>query len=1099
MKSIRSNLRKLSRSSLRFNFILLSSFLLTIFFFGASYWAIYKVLETQRIKVYYHYFRMIEAIHEHELFLLQVIRSTSASYPPVVEAMTSTITKVESSHLALYEVAGGARRVPAFSLVLPDSVSEDAHHLVTSRKLALGMMLSNFHNGFWNDSPYSAPQMFLLDLNSKLGMAIPAIERRAGRGETARNGLLRVVERVSHAVQDNPPDPDAHRVYWRPGEAFLGRHNQEMLAYVSDRVPDDSWVMNGASPRVVAATLFEFNSVYDYSPLLQTPIFDSLDLISPDGVVLLGSGSSKSDYEDGIYLTWKGLLIKRSSGSENSWHALYHVGYQQLFQDAKWQLLNVALLLITCVGLGWLLLRWQRQNIVKPADQYYGSLVSRNEFSQGIIQATPVALCVIKESGRQVVMQNSLALQWLGEQDDLVQLTRDWHMFEDGSPVYGEACAMIGSLCLHARFAPTTYQGEPALLCAFIDITAHKEAESELVVSRNKAHAANAEKSRFLATMSHEIRTPLYGVVGTLELLGLTHLSQQQEGYLRTIKGSSSILLQLISDILDLSKIEAGEMSLDPGHFAPLEVVEEALRNYSAIADGKGLILYSCVDTDLPGVVLGDGMRVRQIINNLLSNAIKFTQTGRVTLHLNVLGREEGRVRLQWQIIDTGVGISKEQQVNLFEPFFQASNQPHASSGAGLGLSICFQLSQMMQGTLEVVSAPGLGSSFSFEVELQEVQSNVQLPEVVQAGNAKIHVRSPAPEFTSDICQWLEMSVGNVVAWDEQTQEPPDRTALLLELLPESLPPVDWQGPRIVAGHDASVQPLLSEHSWRVNVHSRLGVTHAVMLALGWPVTLAIASDSDRPEGTLGLKVLLAEDHPVNQALLTEQLEQLGCSVTVVGNGQQALEYLEDAEFDVVLTDVNMPVMDGYEFAERLRLNNRTVPIVAVSANALREEGDRCIAAGMNAWLTKPISLHALFTCLRKVTEGKTVRGESRSPASSHPDAENLLLLPERIRTLFVSAMEEDLDAMRVAMGRKDSEEIIRLLHRIRGALSVARVPSLVAASREIETALKEEGASVSSTPDVEYLIERLQKITDRLTDTNQPVAHVGEPLRRPE
>ena len=1085
MKSIRSNLRKLSRSSLRFNYILLSSFLLTVFFFGSSYWAIYKVLSTQRIKANYHYFRLIGAIHEHELFLLQAIRSISTPYQPGVETMTSTITKEESNHLALYDVAGSAN-ASAFSLVLPHSLSKDANRLVRSRPLILGTMLSNFHHGFWAASIYSAPQMFLLDLDSKFGMAVPAIERPAGRGETARNGLLRVIERVSHAVHENPPDPNAHRVYWRPGEAFLGRHSQEMLAYVSDSRPDQSKGTNSSPPRVVAATLFELDSIYDYEPSRQIPVFDSLDLISPNGVVLLGSGSSKSDYEDGIYLTLNGVLIKRSSGSEHSWHVIYHVGYRQLFQDAKWQLFNVALLLITCLGLGWLLLRWQRKNIFRPADQYYGSLVSRDEFSQGIIQAIPVALCVIKESGRQLVMQNSLALQWLGEQDDLALLTCDWHMFEDGNPVYGETCAVIGSLCLHARYAPTTYQGEPASLCAFIDITAHKEAEFELQVSRNRANAANAEKSQFLATMSHEIRTPLYGVVGTLELLELTPLSQQQDVYLQTIRGSSSILLQLISNILDLSKIEAGEMSLNLGHFAPLDVVEEAVRNYSAIADRKGVLLYSCADTDLPGRVLGDGMRVRQIIANLLSNAIKFTKAGRVTLYVNVIGREEGRVRLQWQVIDTGVGISKEQQVNLFEPFFQANNQQHASCGTGLGLSICSQLSQMMQGALEVVSAPGLGSSFSFEVELQEVESSVQLPEIIQAGNAKIYVRSPVAELTNDICQWLEMSVGNVAGWNEQTQEPPDRTALLLELLPESLPAVDWQGPRIVARPDASIQPQFSEHQWRVNVHSRLGVTHAVMLALGWPVALSIASDSDRPEGILGLRVLLAEDHPINQALLTEQLEQLGCSVTLAGNGLEALECLEHNEFDVVVTDVNMPVMDGYEFAERLRLNNSALPIIAVSANAFQEEGDRCIAAGMNAWLTKPILLHTLYDCLRKMTDDKTfrvIRAESRNPILTQASTQELLALPERMRALFVCSMTEDINAIHEAMERKDSDEILRLLHRIRGALSVAGVPSLIADSREIEATLAQ-GVAISTVPGLKVLLGRCQSLLDQLAVT---------------
>ena len=177
------------------------------------------------------------------------------------------------------------------------------------------------------------------------------------------------------------------------------------------------------------------------------------------------------------------------------------------------------------------------------------------------------------------------------------------------------------------------------------------------------------------------------------------------------------------------------------------------------------------------------------------------------------------------------------------------------------------------------------------------------------------------------------------------------------------------------------------------------------------------------------------------------------------------------------------------------------LPVVAVTANAFQEEGDRCIAAGMNAWLTKPISLHALFTCLREVTDEKAVRmirAQPRNETRSQGDAEDLLALPERIRALFVSTMEEDLDAIHAAMERNDIEEIIRLLHRIRGALSVARIPRLIAASREIETALKD-GRGASSVPDLEYLVGRLQKIMDRLVDTNQPVVRVREPVRRPE
>ncbi|AZF03591.1 sensor histidine kinase/response regulator [Pseudomonas sp. R5-89-07] len=1077
MKIMRSKLRNLSRSMLRFNSLLLYSFLLTLFFFGTSYWAIYTVVEEQRVKVNYHYFRMVGAIHEHELFLLQVARLTSAAFKFDKPLVLSSVNHYISNYHDFYDVEGGEREL-AFSMMLPKAILDGQ---AIRHKLELAMKVSKFRKGFWDDSPYSAPQLFVLDSRSVAGFSIPPIDRRAGRGETARNGLRQVIEKVARNVRSLPSDSGSRRVHWRPASEFLGAGARETLAYVSGVIPDKAWGINSTSSKFNIAALFELDSLYKYGQP-ENAIFDSLDLISPEGVVVIGADMSKSDYGNGIFLTQTGLLIKRSSGFEKSWQAFYHIGYQRLFHDAKWSLLNVLLLLISCLGLGYLLLRWQRRNIVDPADRYYGSLISRNEFSHGVIQATPVALCVIKERGRQVVLQNSLASEWVGDLKFVAHLMLDWHMFEGGEPVSGEACVMINALCLHARFAPTTYHGSPASLCAFIDITAYKNSESELVRARNLANLASAEKSRFLACMSHEIRTPLYGVVGTLELLGLTPISQQQAGYLQIIKGSSNVLLQLISDILDLSKIEAGEVALNLQSFSPLELAEEAIRSYSATAEGKGLLLYSCVDTDLPGKVLGDGMRVRQIVNNLLSNAIKFTSTGKIVLHLRVLGREDGRVRLQWEVVDTGVGISKEHQINLFEPFFQADNQQSGTNGAGLGLTICWQLSQLMGGELKVSSVPLLGSNFSFEVQLLELESSVLLPRAIPVGTVKVHVRSPEADLTGEICHWLEMSMGGVIEWSEQASVTSSDKDLLLELYGDSIPPIEWSGPRVLAAAHASIHPLRDVHGWHVNIHSRLEITRAVMLSMGWLVESAVLQDDKLAEVPLGLRVLLAEDHPVNQALLSEQLERLGCSVITVSNGESAFHMLEVGEFDVLLTDVNMPVMDGYELTKLVRSSDSSIPIVAVTANVLQGEGDRCISAGMNAWLTKPVSLAALRSCLKAVTEGKVVRlGEATSRSGIPLAEDDASGLPMQMRKLFVDSMKKDLDAVYAAKASDDVSELIFLLHRIRGALAVVKIPYLIKASLEIELILKKGKSLPLMSNKLERFLEMVNTVVERI------------------
>ncbi len=348
---------------------------------------------------------------------------------------------------------------------------------------------------------------------------------------------------------------------------------------------------------------------------------------------------------------------------------------------------SVALLicLLATVGLLWLV-RQIDQRMIVPAAARIDALVESEAFCSAVIRIAPVALCVLRRSDGAVVLENPLSAQWLAMGDERTRLCHRW--IDRAFSVEAQRSAtdelqMADGRHLYLSYAPTRYQREDVLICAFSDITERKTAEIALQQARTLADAANEAKTLFLATMSHEIRTPLYGVLATLELLARTQLDAQQRGYLTAIEGSSATLLQLICDVLDVSKIEAGQLALEMSTFSPLELTQDVIQGYTGAAQGKGLQLFACIDPQLPDLVLGDVIRIRQILGNLLSNAVKFTETGRIVVRLQLACREGERAMLQWQVVDTGKGIPAADQRHLFEPFFQSS--PNANLVAGTG------------------------------------------------------------------------------------------------------------------------------------------------------------------------------------------------------------------------------------------------------------------------------------------------------------------------------------------------------------------------------------------------------------------------------
>lgn len=663
------------------------------------------------------------------------------------------------------------------------------------------------------------------------------------------------------------------------------------------------------------------------------------------------------------------LAIRKHLGY-SEWQIVYSLELRSLWPSLALPFLLCGCL---CVLVSLLMVRLVRridQRLIIPAANRIEALVESEAFSSAVIRIAPVALCVLRRSDGEVVLENPLSRLWLGNGQERRQLGHAWirRAFDEAEQGSTDELQMADGRHLFLSFAPTRYQREEVLICAFSDISERKHVELALQQARTLADAANEAKTLFLATMSHEIRTPLYGVLGTLELLSRTDLNNQQRGYLNAIEGSSANLLQLICDVLDVSKIEAGQLSLELVGFSPLELVQEVIQGYAGAAHSKGLQLFACLDPQLPERVRGDVTRIRQILNNLLNNALKFTESGRIVLRLRQESREGERVMLQWQVVDTGKGIAAQDQQYLFEPFFQANGNANVVAGTGLGLSICKRLVHLMNGTLRVVSEPGLGSSFTFTLPLEQVSAHEQEPWALPLLGDRIYVVSPVRELAESIGGWLRRWGARAQLGVPESVEA-DPGAVLVELYPGAADigtRPRWSGPRVMAAADEHGFCHRPGACWQIGLNNLQALNRAVSRAQGIEEPLSPALGESPADFHLNLRLLVAEDNLINQLILRDQLEELGCTVVLAGDGVEALSLWGETAFDMILTDVNMPRMNGYELTEQLRRLGCSLPIIGATANAMLDEAERCLNAGMDHCLVKPFTLRALYQCLQR-------------------------------------------------------------------------------------------------------------------------------------
>ncbi len=537
----------------------------------------------------------------------------------------------------------------------------------------------------------------------------------------------------------------------------------------------------------------------------------------------------------------------------------------------------------------------------------------------------------------------------------------------------------------------------------------------ELAAARDMAEAASRAKAEFLANMSHEIRTPLNAIIGMAHLAAHLNVAPRVARYLERIRSSSRHLLDIVNDILDLSRIEAGKLPIESSEFSLERMLEHVAGLVWEQADAKGLELNVRIENGLPDRLLGDALRIGQILINFVNNAVKFTERGAVTLRVESLGRDGERLRLRFEVEDSGIGIAEEKMPLLFTPFQQIDGSPlRRFEGSGLGLFISKNLAELMGGKVSASSRPGQGSCFVLEIPLGigSARASPGVPSLDLSQRSALVVGADA-EARARLAGQLR-SLALRVAEAASTQDAsaligaadadgrpydvvfikagrsapgtPESNALL------NLPPLREQPPRVVLVTPGAGSVAADPVRFDAVLSAPVTSARLADVLSGWFAPHAgDAAGMRRPTehggGLRGRKVLLVEDNPINQEVVHDLLEIVGVRIVIADNGRQALQRLEEERFDAVLMDVRMPVMNGFEATMAIRQNPRfaDLPILALSANVLDGDRERCLNAGVNDFIPKPIDPELMFATLARHLPAGTTPPASPPPGEPAP------------------------------------------------------------------------------------------------------------------
>jgi two-component system, sensor histidine kinase and response regulator len=760
----------------------------------------------------------------------------------------------------------------------------------------------------------------------------------------------------------------------------------------------------------------------------------------------------------------------------------------------------------------------------------------------GIFETDAKSECLYTNTSWQEIFGVSLIESLMGDwrtylhPDDRDSVSEQWAQTLTNLKAFSRDCRIItpkgDERWIHLRSSPVFSDTGTRYTGTAVDITDRKRTEVELKKAKEAAEAGSIAKSEFLANMSHEIRTPMNGVIGMTNLLMDTDLNVEQRQFTETIQKSADSLMTVINDILDFSKIEAGKLELEFIDFDLRVTLEEVSELMSLKAYEKGLEFASIVHHEVPSLLCGDPGRLRQILINLMGNAIKFTDSGEVTLKAIVEEEDDHRVVIRFSVSDTGIGISEESMDRLFKSFSQVDGSTSRNyGGTGLGLAISKQLTELMEGRIGVDSKEGQGSTFWFTVALEKqpdgcetlmISEDIRKKRILFVDDNAINRQVYREQLKSWGCRYGEASSGTQ-AIDELRRAQKMRDPFEIAIIDMQMPDMDGEelGRSIKQDTELADTTLIMVSSMgargdvarlkkigfgayltkpikQSQLYDCLATTAKIWKEKKPPRDATIVTRHSLADNKKqGIRILLAEDDATNQKVALHILKKFGYRADAAGNGQEVLEAMEKIPYDVVLMDIQMPVMDGYEATRRIRelelkaqqvkLNKNNsddlsdskiqffarsgrIPIIAMTAHAMKGDREKCIAAGMDDYTPKPINPEELLEKIEKWTRAEhnvsnpeagvqKERVQSETPEKTQPldfevALERAMGDKDFLKMLlggFVQELPDQIESLKVAVSGTDAVALTEQAHKLKGAAANLSAYGVSSAAKSLE------------------------------------------------